>query len=330
MHPMELRSIVSRRVALGVITCTRGISPEQSSRHRPTAYHNKWRQWKFPFRAFPHCHNSVCTRNTQLPIKPTPPAATVGRPFVPLASAPNKPFPCAPTHRPTCVHATMQPRKRPTVHEDYFSIDAILAGEPRVYTVLRVDGHTLRHLDPHADASALSTEETTNSEDLPAGHRLALPFWLAESLVERSVADVMLPKCYSGGTSAALRSDASSVSLRTLCPRYFSLGVALSRLLNVRGLIQLLLKARAIRAWRAVDAGAHGCAKVLQILDMDEVCSFFDARASTVARARWKERRTSRIAAAPAALAARRSLLGKRPLAAVSPVTPAQNRARVR
>lgn len=196
-----------------------------------------------------------------------------------------------------------------SVAEDYFSIDAILCAEPRVYSVLRVSGHTLRHLDPLAPTSS-----DIGERDLPAGHRVAIPFWLASALAERALADVELPRCYSGPTRAALRADATAVDLRSRCARYFALGVSLASLLRVPDLPRMLLAARAARAWSAVDAGAHASQRVLRTLDVDETKLFFAARAAAVARTRWKERTSARISAAPA-------LLGKRKApAVVSPV----------
>lgn len=226
--------------------------------------------------------------------------------------------------------------------EDYFCLDAILASEPRVYTRFLVPGRTLAHLDPLQAAlltSSTPEAEAKPTDDLPSGSRVALPFWLAESLTERSVTSIELPRVYGSSTVAELRADAPSVSLRGRCDAYFDLGVRLARLLRAPRLPGVLLSAYAGRCWGAVDAGAHAHAPVLGKLERGERKLFFAARAVARGERRWKERRVGRIRTAvvpvkrAAAAGNTAGVLGKRGADTIgmSPVTPrAGSRARVR
>lgn len=193
--------------------------------------------------------------------------------------------------------------------EDYFDIDAILSAEPRVYVTFNVAGKGLGHLGTDPDEL-----------DLPSGSRVALPFWLSESLAERRLVSVALPRCFTGKTRNALRADAYSVDLATACTRYYAMGVRVARLLRVPHIVPMLLQARATRAWRTVDAGQYTRAhsKLLDRLDAQERELFFAARGAAVARNRWVERRCVRIQTAATVARATR----KRPLNEISPVTP--------
>lgn len=203
--------------------------------------------------------------------------------------------------------------------EGYFDIDAILASEPRVYVQFDVVGRGLSHLSDRIDEDEV---------DLPLGSRVAVPFWLAESLTERQMVRVSVPRCYTSGGPVrnSLRADAVSADLRAASPHYFTLGVRVASLVRAPGIAPALLQARAVRAWRAVDAGAHaahGASPLLRRLDDSERGVFFAARNAAVARERWIERRSTRLSAAPTI---RRTLppipAGKRRAAEISPVTP--------
>lgn len=214
--------------------------------------------------------------------------------------------------------------------EDYFSIDDILSSEPRVYCTLHVQGHQLAHLDaPGAAAYWSSAKDSSSSDtsDLPAGHRLALPFWLADSLAERSVAALELPRCFGTAARHALRADARAVKLHARCPAFYALGVRIAKLVRDVGLSVSLVKAFANRCWGVVDsaafAGARGVA-ALEGLEEKERKLFFAAHGLDVALRRWKERRTDRIVMAD-------SVLGKRAREEEpgSPVTPATSLQRI-
>lgn len=208
--------------------------------------------------------------------------------------------------------------------EDYFSIEDILSTEPRVYATMRVRGHKLAHLDATGVAAHHATHadklDGETMDDLPEQHRLALPFWLLESLTERALTTVHLPRCFSAPTQNALRADARCVSLHERCPAYYALGARLARLLRDATLPDVLQRAYAARAWHVVDgavfSGARGV-EALQMLDRLERRLFYAAHGAEIAKRRWKERRNERIASCDSVLGKRRHLETE-----ASPVTP--------
>lgn len=213
--------------------------------------------------------------------------------------------------------------------EDYFSIEDILSSEPRVYTTLHVRGHNLAHLDLPGAAAHWATNDAPESplpeahphtSDLPPGHRLALPFWLADALAQRGAVSLELPRCFGTAVRHALRADAREVSLYRKCPAYYSLGVRLAGLVRDPTLSGVLARAFAGRCWGVVDsavfAGGRGIA-ALEGLEDRERALFFAAHGLDIALRRWKERRAERI------LPGVEGALGKRKRSEVgSPVTP--------
>ncbi len=190
-----------------------------------------------------------------------------------------------------------------------------------MYVTFLVEGKGLGHLDDKGHAN------------IAAGAKVAIPFWLAESLAERRVVSVAVPKCYTGNMRSSLRADASSVDLHTACPRYFTLGVQVARLLRAPSLIPMLVTARAQRAWRIVDEGANDMLYMLYRLDNSERALFYNARAAAIARELWIERRSTKLKAARKIDDGDKPLLVKRPFGAtdISPITPrTSQRTRVR
>lgn len=221
--------------------------------------------------------------------------------------------------------------------EDYFSIDDILSAQPRVHATLLTPAHNLAHLDPLGAAAYWSsnpppaatvapTSSSSTVQDLPQGHRLALPFWLIESLSQRGLISVQLPRCFATQARHALRADARAVKLHARCPAYYALGVRLAALVKDVGLSAALVRAFAERCWGIVDSavfvGARGV-EALVGLDEAERALFFVAHGLEIAVRRWKERLVDRIGRGGA------SVLGKRSIEEVgSPVTPAAQRMR--
>lgn len=224
-------------------------------------------------------------------------------------------------------------------HEDYFSIDDILATEPRVYATFRVRGHMLGHLDPLAatlppaaekenappespNIQPASTGAAAPGRDLRLGRRVALPFWLVRALAARGHVDVATPRCYGARVRNDLLADAVNVNLAAKCASYYALGLRVAELTGDRVLVAMLSRALAERAWPAVDAAAYGSATgkgaaAMARLECWERELFFATHGGAVALARWKERTGDRIRP--------RNLLGKRRAArgiAMSPVTP--------
>ena len=203
--------------------------------------------------------------------------------------------------------------------EDYFNIDDILSRECGVRVQFRVRGHTLAHLDPLGVSTKYlekgdAAESSTGPDDIPQGHILPLPFWLAESLAERGCVDVSMPSCYGTRARNELRADAQSVQLYKKCPSYFLLGIHIASLLKDPILPAMLIQAYADRCWNIVDRAAYGVhtagRDTVRNLDNWERNMFFIAREVAVAIANWKERNVHRIVPkvlAPASVSRKRS-----------------------
>lgn len=226
------------------------------------------------------------------------------------------------------------------LHEDYFSIDSILSTEPRLYTTFRVRGHFLGHLDPlaatlgdpankenedpsltNSTSESLEEKQAQLGRDLRAGRRVALPYWLVDSLATRDLVDVQTPRCYGARVRNDLLADPNVVSLAMKCRHYYRLGLRIATLTRDKRLVQMLVSALADRAWPAVDAAAYGSAvgkgaEAMGKLENGERELFFASHGTAVAIARWKERSGERLRAS--------SVLGKRKATAlqVSPLTP--------
>lgn len=163
-----------------------------------------------------------------------------------------------------------------------------------------------------ASASAYDAEAEPDDHEedhIPANHKVALPFWLAESLAERNVVTVRLPHCFQTKARHALRADAPSVALYSKCPTYYALGIRVARLVKDVSLPLVLTRAFANRCWNIVDQAAY-CStrgsKALAKLDLVERRLFFVAHAVHNGVIHWKERSFDRIASF-------QPLLGKRP-----------------
>jgi GINS complex subunit 3 len=223
---------------------------------------------------------------------------------------------------------------------DYFSIDDILAEEPRVYATFLVEGHLLGHLDPlgsladesnkenspvRANSAAEAPGPSRRAHNLRAGRRVALPFWLVETLASRGAVEVHLPRCYGLRARNDLRADSGSVSLHKACAFYYKLGLSLAGLLADQRLAAMLLKAFSERCWPAVDAAVYGSAmekgaEVMHKLDAMERELFFASHGMAIAVNRYKERHANKISTS-------RTVLGKRSashaqLPDSSPITP--------
>ncbi|CAN8069347.1 unnamed protein product [Agarophyton chilense] len=211
--------------------------------------------------------------------------------------------------------------------EDYFSIDDILAGDHRIFTTFRHQGYNIGYLDPMGvtewNASHRAPEELEDNpnidKDMPKGMRVALPFWLAESLISRNFVNIELPRCYGKQAMQSLRVDTCSVNLAAKCGTYFALGVRLAKLVVDVALPGALARAFAARCWGITDSAAFSGdrgAQAMRGLDWLECDLFQEAHAMAVATRRWKERRGDRISALD-------SVLGKRPREELgSPISP--------
>ena len=116
----------------------------------------------------------------------------------------------------------------------YFSIDDILTSQQKVPVQFEVSVYRLGFLNPSA-----------NEEDLQAGLKLELPFWLAKVLGKRNIVNVELPKQYRKGQREILRADAKVVDLYKQGPYFYGLGMQLLSFnhLESRDLSKSLLEA---------------------------------------------------------------------------------------
>lgn len=187
-------------------------------------------------------------------------------------------------------------------------------------------------------SSSDSEEEGEEDEDeaalhIPANHRLALPFWLAESLGERNLISLHLPHCFKETVRHSLRADATSVNLHKLCASYYALGIRIAKLVKDITLPIVLGRAFANRCWNVVDNAAYSAgegSKALSKLDRIERQLFFKAHRMTSAVVRWKERKGDRIVAFQPLLGKRNRTDDQPEHVAGSPITPhAASRVRV-
>jgi len=118
--------------------------------------------------------------------------------------------------------------------ENYYDVSEILSSEERVPVTFNCDAHGLGYL---AGSGA-----TGGNEDLPAGTRLELPFWLADHLVRNQVVSINVPRYYTQKYRNYLKADPKSVDVRSACPVYYTLGMRLSPWLNAEDNLQENLK----------------------------------------------------------------------------------------
>ena len=118
--------------------------------------------------------------------------------------------------------ATMAPHSssRHPHHEDFFSIDDILACHQRVPCQFELPVYRLGFLNPNS-----------SDEHLQVGTKMEIPLWLARMLCSRrrQIVSVGLPKAYREAQRDILSADANIVDLYKLGPYYYSMGVKLLR-----------------------------------------------------------------------------------------------------
>jgi GINS complex subunit 3 len=114
----------------------------------------------------------------------------------------------------------------------YLDFDTILCEEERVPCTFLLDAAYLGHLHP-----------TVTEVDLPKGTELELPLWLAQSLKDKNMVELMLPKHFRSRMRDALSAGASSVDLRESSFYFYDVGIRLSRLLRDEDLLRTLRRA---------------------------------------------------------------------------------------
>lgn len=95
-----------------------------------------------------------------------------------------------------------------------------------------LDAAHLGHLHP-----------TVTEEYLPKDTELELPLWLAQSLREKNMVELQLPKHYRTKMRDAITAGAASVDLREYSFYFYDVGIRLSRLLRDEDLLRTLRRA---------------------------------------------------------------------------------------
>lgn len=102
----------------------------------------------------------------------------------------------------------------PTIPEgfDYYDIDSILSEEVQVPCVLRHGCTGVgKILDPGADL-----------ESLPAGSKVDLPLWMAQTMAKRQLLDVELPIYFKEHMRKKLRAGPGCENLRVRCAHFYT------------------------------------------------------------------------------------------------------------
>ena len=129
----------------------------------------------------------------------------------------------------------------------YLDLDAFLADEERV---------PCEFLMPAAELSR-ALDPSSTSPNIPAGHTVELPLWLAEALLPRQYVLLKLPRVFGPEVLDRLAADAPSVRLRDRCAAFYEVGARLSSVPSLQseeaeGLPAALKTALARRAVRIV------------------------------------------------------------------------------
>ncbi|KAK4524874.1 hypothetical protein GAYE_SCF06G2776 [Galdieria yellowstonensis] len=90
-------------------------------------------------------------------------------------------------------------------------------------------------------------DEEKSSQKLPAGTRVELPFWLAETLAVRNFVNLQMPHSYGSRTRKDIIADATFVSLKSKASFYYRYGNQLAQCLGDHDLRERLLYAFANR-----------------------------------------------------------------------------------
>ena len=166
----------------------------------------------------------------------------------------------------------------------YYDADDILAEEETLPTVFKTSVYGLgRALDPSCD-----------SEDLPVGSSVTLPFWLANFLSQRKMLKPQMPKFLKKKLRDELQGEAECVDLRDRCKCFYELGRKLCTLQDLDGsedLAEFLLNTFTSR-FKGMLTISHVCSnetrqKYDRVLSNEELVLFSRAQASSKAFEKW-------------------------------------------
>jgi len=104
----------------------------------------------------------------------------------------------------------------------YYSIDDILAEAEPIPVVFQTDAKDLGHLD----------EQTVDAQDLSAGSRVELPFWLASTLAVREYVLLELPRVFQSAFRARIEADPTVIDLNSKSTYFYEFGMKISYLVK--------------------------------------------------------------------------------------------------
>jgi len=136
------------------------------------------------------------------------------------------------------------------MNSEYFNVEDILVENEVVPSTFSSDARNLGFLDDYG-----------GSQDLKAGVRVNLPYWIGYVLADRQMIRLSLPKVYSAKMKSVLLSDALSVNFRDASLYYYDLGYKLAAISGDEELVDNLQTALSLRYQYILrKAAAAACA----------------------------------------------------------------------
>ena len=120
-------------------------------------------------------------------------------------------------------------------------IDTLLGEEERLPCTFLVDGADMGSLDP-----------TLNTVDLPAKSRVSLPLWLANTLAEKQIVQMELPKHFGIRMREDIRAGPEAIRLRDFSFYFFEVGLKLGAVTQDHNLLMTLRQAISGDRFKAV------------------------------------------------------------------------------
>eukprot|EP00871_Galdieria_phlegrea_P005339 jgi/Galph1/5806/GphlegSOOS_G4430.1 len=121
---------------------------------------------------------------------------------------------------------------------------------PSPYTILTALDTSENNINESSCQASHETTEIDGKEEMdnmPAGTRIVLPFWMAENLAVRGFVTLQLPYVYDSRVRKDIVADASFVGLGSKALFYYRYGMLLANLLDDQDLIERLVYAFAVR-----------------------------------------------------------------------------------
>lgn len=149
-----------------------------------------------------------------------------------------------------------------------------------------------------------SLDSSSKDEDLKAGTKIDLPYWLAAPLLSRRIVSAKVPKVYGETYREILSADAVAVDLYRLQAQYYKFGLLIQRLpvTDLDYVSSSLIEAFKNRFRHIMDS-SQGSLKedaldVTARLDLSERALFALGREALEDLQRWQRRESHRIGTA--------------------------------